>query len=246
MYKQAFVCYNEIESLWDITMNKNMAHLGILFVVATPIGNYGDISLRALEVLKNADAVACEEYRLGSTLLKKLGIGEKKLIILNEHNETEGTEEVIQTLLSGQSIALISDCGTPSFADPGTNLVKRCVEYGISVKSIPGASSLMAAISLSPLPLKEFYFAGFLPRGESERREKLNFLKSLRIPIILMDTPYRLGKLLGEVGTNFGKNRLVTLAIDLTLPAENLLHGPVGEISQRIKDRKAEFILILH
>ena len=223
-----------------------MGSLGNLWVVATPIGNYGDITLRALEILKNADGVACEEYRLGSTLLKKLGIGKKKLIILNEHNETEGTEEVIQALLSGQSIALISDCGTPAFADPGTSLVKRCVEYGIRVSSIPGASSLMAAISLSPLPLKEFYFSGFLPRGEFERREKINFLKTLRTPIILMDTPYRMGKLLGEIGTNFGKNRLVTLAVDLTLPAESLLHGPVGEVSKRVKDRKGEFILILH
>lgn len=219
---------------------------GMLYIVATPIGNYGDITLRALKVLKNADSVACEEYRLGSTLLKKLGIGEKKLIILNEHNEAEGTEEVIQALLSGQSIALISDCGTPSFADPGTSLVKRCVEFGIPVSAIPGASSLMAAISLSPLPLKEFYFAGFLPGGGSERREKLNFLKTLRIPIILMDTPYRMGKLLGEIGANLGKNRLVTLAVDLTLPDENLLHGPVGEISRSVKDRKGEFILILH
>ena len=223
-----------------------MISIGKLYVVATPIGNYGDISLRALEVLKNSDAIACEEFREGSTLLKKLDLGEKKFIILNEHNEKEGTEEVIQALLSGQSIALISDCGTPAFADPGTNLVKRCLEYGIPVSSIPGASSLMTAISLSPLPLKEFYFAGFLPRAELERREKLTFLKSLRMPIILMDTPYRMGKLLSEIASNFGKNRLITLAVDLTMPAESLLHGTVGEISISVKDRKGEFILILH
>jgi 16S rRNA (cytidine1402-2'-O)-methyltransferase len=223
-----------------------MVSIGKLYIVATPIGNYEDISLRALEVLKNSDAVACEEIRLGSTLLKKLGLAEKKFFILNEHNEKEGTEEIIQALIAGLSIALISDCGTPAFADPGTSLVKRCVEYGISVSPIPGASSLMAAISLSPLPLKEFYFAGFLPRGESERKEKLNHLKALRIPIIFMDTPYRMRKLLGEIALNFGRHRLVSLAIDLTMPAESLLHGPVGEITQRVKDRKGEFILILH
>jgi 16S rRNA (cytidine1402-2'-O)-methyltransferase len=223
-----------------------MVSIGKLFIVATPIGNYGDITLRALDILKNVNAVACEEYRLGSTLLKKLGIEQKNLIILNEHNESEGTENAIQALLSGQSIALISDCGTPAFADPGTSLVKRCVEFGIPVTAIPGASSLMAAISLSPLPLDEFYFTGFLPRGESERREKLAFLRTIRIPIILMDTPYRLGKLLSEVKVNFGKNRLITLAIDLTLPVECLFHGPISEISQNVKDRKGEFILILH
>jgi len=219
---------------------------GKLFIVATPIGNYGDISLRALETLKSADAVVCEEFREGSTLLKKLGIGEKNLMILNEHNENEGTEEIFHALLSGQTIALVSDCGTPAFADPGTVLVKKCEEYGIPVSSVPGASSLMAAISLSPLPLKEFYFAGFLPRAESERRDKLAFLKTQKIPIILMDTPYRLGKLLNEIGLSFGSNRLVTLAYDLTMPSESLLHGPVGEISKKMQGQKGEFILIVH
>jgi len=223
-----------------------MTNQGKLLIVATPIGNYGDITLRALETLKNADVVVCEELREGSTLLKKLGIAEKKLMILNEHNDKEGTEEIFQVLLTDQTIALVSDCGTPAFADPGTALVKRCLEYGIPVSSIPGASSLMTAISLSPLPLKEFYFAGFLPRGESERREKLASFKAQRIPIILMDTPYRLEKLLHEISLSFGKNHLVTLAIDLTMPSENLLHGPVGEISKKVKDRKGEFILIVH
>ena len=223
-----------------------MIKQGKLFIVATPIGNFGDISLRALETLKSADAVACEEFREGSTLLKKLGIGEKKLMILNEHNEKEGTEEIFQALLSGQTIALVSDCGTPAFADPGTRLVKQCMEYGIPVSSVPGASSLMAAISLSPFPLKEFYFAGFLPKGESERRDKLAFLKTQKIPIVLMDTPYRMGKLLNEIGISFGRNRIITLAVDLTMPSESLLHGPVGEILKKMQGRKNEFILIVH
>ena len=227
-------------------MGMMMIKQGKLFIVATPIGNYGDISLRALETLKLADAVACEEFREGSTLLKKLDVGEKKLMILNEHNNKEGTEEIFQALLTGQTIALVSDCGTPAFADPGTTLIKRCMEYGIPVSSVPGASSLMAAISLSPLPLKEFYFAGFLPREESERREKLSFLKAQKIPIILMDTPYRMGKLLKEISISFGSNRLISLAVDLTMPSESLLHGPVGEVSKKMKDRKGEFILILH
>jgi 16S rRNA (cytidine1402-2'-O)-methyltransferase len=223
-----------------------MIKFGKLYIVATPIGDYGDISLRALDVLKNVDAIACEEFREGSTLLKKLGIGEKKLLILNEHNEKDGTEGIVQALVSGQTIALISDCGTPAFADPGTGLIKRCMEYGIPFSSIPGASSLMTAISLSPIPLKEFYFAGFLPRVESERREKLANLKSLRIPAILMDTPYRMGTLLHEISLAFGKNHPVTLAVDLTMPAESLFHGPVGEIIKEVKDRKGEFILIVH
>lgn len=227
-------------------MEKIKYSTGKLYVTAIPIGNYSDITLRALEILKNVDAVVCEEFREGSTLFKKLGLGDKNFILLNEHNEKEGTEEALQALLSGQSVALISDCGTPSFADPGSSLIKRCVEYGLPVSAIPGASSLMAAISLSPLPLKEFFFAGFLPRAETERQAKLNSLRSLRIPIIFMDTPYRMGKLLSEIAQNFGKNRIVTLALDLTLPEENLLHGHVGEVMSVVKDRKSEFILILH
>jgi 16S rRNA (cytidine1402-2'-O)-methyltransferase len=223
-----------------------MNTLGKLYVVATPIGNFADITLRAIDILENADGIACEELRVGSTLLKKLGIGEKKLHILNEHNESEGTDEILQTLLSGKCIALISDCGTPSFADPGLKLVKKCIEFGIAVSSIPGPSSLMAAISLSPLPLKEFYFAGFLPRPEAERKKKFTSLKKMQVPIILMDTPYRLEKILKEVSLNFGQDCLVTLAVDLTYPSETLLHGQIGEISLKMKDRKGEFILILH
>ena len=152
-----------------------MIKLGKLFIVATPIGNFGDISLRALETLKSADAVACEEFREGSTLLKKLGIGGKKLMILNEHNEKEGTDEIFQALLSGQAIALVSDCGTPAFADPGTVLVKRCVEYGIPVSSVPGASSLMAAISLSPLAFKRILFCWLSAEGGIRKKRKAGF-----------------------------------------------------------------------
>lgn len=227
-------------------MENKINQKGKLFIVATPIGNYDDITLRALNILQSADAVACEEFRLGSTLLKKLDIGEKQLFILNEHNESEGTEDILNALMSGQSIALISDCGTPSFADPGTALVERCIESGIPVSTIPGASSLMAAISLSPLPLKEFFFAGFLPRRDPERREKLAFLKTLNVPVIIMDTPYRMGKLLGEISSYLGKNKIVSLAVDLTLPTEDLFYGRVGDVADQIKKRKGEFILIVY
>ena len=168
------------------------------------------------------------------------------MFFLNEHNESEGTEDIIIALLSGQSVALISDCGTPSFADPGTFLVKRCVDSGIPVTTIPGASSLMGAISLSPLPLNEFLFAGFLPRRDPERREKLAYLKTLKMPIIIMDTPYRMGKLVNEIGLQFGKDQIVSLAVDLTLPTEALFFGRVGEVAVNINKRKGEFILIVY
>lgn len=219
---------------------------GCLYIVSTPIGNYGDITLRALKVLREADAIICEEFRQGSTLLKKLDLPKKEMLLLNEHNESEKAGEIFQLLVNGKRLALVSDCGTPVFADPGTRLIKLATDYQIPVIPIPGVSSLMAAISVSPLPLDEFHFAGFLPRKNDLRRSRLNALSKMNTPIILMDTPYRLVKLLMEVKQTFGKNRIITLAMDLTLDSEKIWHGTVGEVLGRVGDRKSEFILIIH
>ena len=220
--------------------------LGSLYIVATPIGNYRDITLRALDVLKDADAVICEEYRQGSTLLKKLDIPNKELILLNEHNEAENAAEIAQMLLNGKKLALISDCGTPVFADPGTHLIQLATDYQIPVIPVPGASSLMAILAVSPLPMEEFYFAGFLPRKTEIRNPKLNALSKMRVPVVIMDTPYRLGKLLVEIRQSFGKNRTITLALDLTLESEKIFHGMVGDIIPQVGNRKSEFMLIVH
>jgi len=219
---------------------------GCLFIVSTPIGNYRDITLRALDILAEVDAVISEEYRQGSTLLKKLGIAEKELILLNEHNEEEGSLMIAEELTQGKCYALISDCGTPAFADPGTELIRLAIENGIQVIPVPGPSSLMAAISMSPLPLEEFYFVGFLPRKKEIRYQKLDALKNLRVPIILMDAPYRLPRLLSEVISAFGETRKITLAFNLTLPGEKVLHDTAEHILQKMKDKKGEFILIVH
>lgn len=223
------------------------AQTGRLFIVATPIGNPGDITLRALETLRSADAVVCEELREGSTLLKRLGIAARELIALNEHNENELVPELVKRmLLNGHSLALISDAGTPVFADPGHHLIAQAVEMGIVVSPIPGASSLMAALSVLDFKLERFVFAGFLPREPEQRRRELIHLRSLRKPVILMDTPYRLASLLQDVSRTFGKNQKITLAMDLTLPGEKILRGTVDEITSQTGSRKAEFILIVH
>lgn len=220
--------------------------IGCLYIVSTPIGNYRDITLRALDVLRDVDAVICEEYRQGSTLLKKLDLPRKELLLLNEHNEIEQAGEIVQLLLAGKELALISDCGTPAFADPGTYLIKQATEFQIPVKPVPGASSLMALIAISPEPLDEFYFAGFLPRKSDLRNSKLKALKRMNVPILLMDTPYRLGKLLQEIKDMFGKGRMITLALDLTLEREKIYHDAVGEVIREVGSRKSEFILIVH
>ena len=125
-----------------------MKKSGVLSIVATPIGNPGDITLRAIEILKNTDAVICEEYKPGSTLLKKLGIIDKELVLLNEHNEAEVAADLLIRLLDGQNLALISDCGTPVFSDPGAYLIQMASSSGVRVTPVPGPSSLMALLSI--------------------------------------------------------------------------------------------------
>jgi len=136
---------------------------GTLYIVATPIGNMGDITLRAVETLRSVDAVICEEYKPGSTLLKRLEINDKELILLNEHNEAEKAAELLPRLLNGESFALISDCGTPVFSDPGAYLIQLASSSGITVTPLPGASSLMATLSLLDTKIERFVFAGFCP-----------------------------------------------------------------------------------
>ena len=230
-----------------MTLNANSTTAkpaGKLYVVATPIGNAGDITTRAIETLAHADVILCEEHRNGSRLLKSLGIA-KPLLELNEHNEAERIQEVLLMLAQGQTLALISDCGTPVFSDPGKKLLQLLYEMNIPVTPLPGASSLMAALSVCPFDLEEFLFIGFLPVKTDQRQKKLSQLKYSNYPLVLMDTPYRMQRLLQEVQQSFGKKQNIFLACDLTMPEEHLYLGPVDEILPRIQSRKAEFILIL-
>ncbi|NMC15585.1 MAG: 16S rRNA (cytidine(1402)-2'-O)-methyltransferase [Chloroflexi bacterium] len=217
---------------------------GKLFVVATPIGNSADITRRAVDVLSSADAVVCEERKNGARLLKELGI-DKPLIELNEHNESSMIQDVLVLLMQGQSLALVSDCGTPVFSDPGRQLLVLLAEMNIQVVPVPGASSLIAAMSVCPFNLEQFQFAGFLPPKTEQRQSALTRLSRSDQPIILMDTPYRLSKLLLEVQQAFGKKQRVFLACDLTLPGERIYLGTIEEVIQQTNNRKAEFILIL-
>jgi 16S rRNA (cytidine1402-2'-O)-methyltransferase len=217
---------------------------GHLYVVATPIGNAGDITTRAVETLSKVDAILCEERKNGSRLLKSLGI-DKPLLEFNEHNEADRVHEVLLMLAEGKTLALISDCGTPVFSDPGKKLLQLLYEMNIKVTPLPGASSLMAALSVCPFDTEEFLFIGFLPVKTDQRQKKLSHLKHVDYPLILMDTPYRMQRLLQEVQQTFGKKQNIFLACDLTSPEERLYLGPVDEILMRTQNRKAEFILIL-
>lgn len=218
---------------------------GKLYIVATPVGNPQDITLRAIETLRSVDAVICEERKDGSRLLKQLEIIGKPLIELNEHNESDMIQQVLIELMNGRSMALISDCGTPVFSDPGKQLLKLMAEMRVKVVPIPGASSLMAALSVCPFDMENFTFLGFLPPKTEQRAAVLQKHKFSDCPLILMDTPYRLAKLLDEVSRTFGRQQQIFLALDLTLPSEMTYLGTVQDVASQVQGRKAEFILIL-
>ncbi len=222
-----------------------MAVYGKLYVVATPIGNPGDITQRAIEVLNQVDAVVCEEAKPGSTLLKKLGIEGKEIALLNEHNEQEEAANLLMRMLNGESLAMISDCGTPVFSDPGAYLIQLASSSGVTVSPIPGASSLMAALSVLDFKMGRFVFAGFLSRDPDARRNELSRYRGLRIPVVLMDTPYRLGALLDDIIKVFGKGCLVTVGFDMTLPTETIYRGDAELVRKQIGPRKGEFVLVV-
>lgn len=213
-----------------------------LFVVATPIGNPNDITLRALEVLKSVDAVICEEYRMGSTLLKRYNI-KNELVQLNEHNEKEQTEYILnEFLLKDKSLALISDAGAPLFADPGNKLVLMCHKYNIKVVPIPGATSIMTAI-MGAGNIGKFQYFGFLPANKEKRRKAVKTLPK-NVDLIFLETPYRLKSLLNDLIMIVGKNRRGIIAYKLTMPQEKFFFGTLQELKD-MEIPKGEFVFIL-
>ena len=217
-----------------------------LFVVSVPIGNKNDITLRAIETLRNADFLICEERKVAFPLLKRLDV-EKELYELNEHTEEKQSDEIISLLLQGKDAAFFTDCGTPVFADPGTYFIKRCHESHIPIHPIPGPSSLMAALSVAGVGIKEFHFAGFLPRSSEDRKKELQRLQRFRCPVVIMDTPYRLQKLLLDVQSVYSGKKQIVLLIALTQPGETILRDSVSAILKNFQKNpfKKEFILIL-
>ena len=218
-----------------------------LYLVSTPIGNYEDISLRAINVLKSVDFIICEEFKEARRLLSHYQI-EKELHSINEHNEKEASQEIFQKIKEGKSAALISDCGTPLFSDPGNLLVQMCIAAKINVVAIPGASSLLPALVGSGFNLDKFYYAGWLSPKSELRKKELFRLKSIKELIVLMETPYRLKAILTDVSKIFGDSTKIVVAFDLTLPTEKYFRGTVSEILKSVteKNLKGEFVLLIN
>lgn len=218
-----------------------------LYIVSTPIGNYEDITLRALNILRQVDLIICEEFKEARRLLSQYKL-EKELFSLNEHNEEEASLEILKHLKEGKSAALISDCGTPLFSDPGTQLAQLCISNKIDVVPIPGASSIMSALVGAGLKLDKFYFAGWLSPKSDLRKNELARLKNIKEIIVLMETPYRLKSILTDISKTFNSTTPIVVAFDLTLPTEKFYRGTIPEILKIVteKNLKGEFVLIIN
>lgn len=217
-----------------------------LYLVATPIGNYADITLRALETLKSVDFIICEEFKEARRLLSNYQI-EKELLSLNEHNEREEAPLIIARLAEGQTAALISDCGTPLFSDPGHYLVDLCIAKKIEVVPLPGASSLLPALTGSGLNFEKFYYYGWLSPKKDIRAGELSKLKNIKSVIVILDTPYRLVQLLADVQKIFGASQKIVVAFNLTQEGEQFFRGSVSAILKNAEQNKlkGEFVLLI-
>jgi 16S rRNA (cytidine1402-2'-O)-methyltransferase len=217
-----------------------------LYIVSTPIGNYDDLTIRALNVLRESDFVICEEYKEAARLLNHFKI-KKDLFALNEHNEKEASEEIISKIKQSNIVSIISDCGTPIFSDPGAYLVNLALENNIKVVPIPGASSILAALVGSGLNLDKFHYFGWLSPKKEIRRKQLHQLKVRRYTTVIMDTPYRLRTLLEDIVNILGEQVQTVLAFELTKSNEMFIRGTAREILVKVtaQNLKGEFVLIL-
>ena len=219
---------------------------GTLYLVATPIGNYEDMTFRALSVLKAADLVIYEERREGERLLRHFDI-QKPVETLNEHNEAAATDVILRHLKAGKNVAVVSDCGTPVFSDPGQMLVRRAIEAGITIVPIPGASSLLPALTVSGFSVDQFVFYGWLSPKKERRLAELRQLMNERRTIVLMDTPYRLVPLLRDLAVTFQDTRRICVAFNLTMPDERKFYGTANELHRKLgsTELKGEFVIVV-
>jgi len=216
---------------------------GILYIVATPIGNLEDLTFRALRILKEVDLIAAEDTRHSRKLLEHYGV-KTALTSYHEHNEKSKAQKLVERMQSGERVALISDAGTPLLSDPGHRLVQEAIRAGIPVCPVPGPSALLAALSASGLPVESFAFEGFLPAKKRERREKLQSLSSEARTLVFYETPHRLKECLADIHEILGEREMV-LAREMSKWHEEFLRGSVGDLILRLTDQEVRGELTL-
>lgn len=218
-----------------------------LYVTATPIGNLSDISLRALQVLKGADLILCEDTRVTGKLLSGHGI-KARLLAYHDHNADRLRPQIIKRIKGGEALALVSDAGTPLISDPGYKLVKELKSLGLPVYPIPGASAPMAALMAAGLPTDKFYFAGFLPAKAGPRSKALEALADIKATLVFFESPKRVTKTVAAMRDVFGPEREAALCRELTKMFEEVLRLPLRELSENLERRetiKGEIVLVV-
>ncbi|MEJ5262957.1 MAG: 16S rRNA (cytidine(1402)-2'-O)-methyltransferase [Ignavibacterium sp.] len=215
-----------------------------LFIVSTPIGNLKDITLRAIETLKEVDFIICEDTRVTGNLLKHYEIN-KELISLNAFNESQKLYSVIQKIIEGRNAALVTDSGTPTISDPGSRLISEAIKNNIEIISVPGASAIIAALSVSGLPTDAFVFEGFLPQKKG-RQKKLSQLSNEERTIVLYESVYRIEKLIDEL-TEYMPDRFIVVCRELTKKFEECWRGNPSELKKELsaKTIKGEFVIVI-
>jgi 16S rRNA (cytidine1402-2'-O)-methyltransferase len=230
-------------------MNSGSRTAGILYVIATPIGNLLDITRRALEILQSVSLVAAEDTRHSRKLLAHYGIG-TPLLALHEHNERTATAGLLRRLDAGADIALVSDAGTPLISDPGFHLVRGAREAGFRVAPVPGPSALTAALSVAGLPTDRFIFEGFLPAKQAARRQRLLELQDATATLVFYESSHRILASLGDMLVQFGAGREATLARELTKTFETIRQASLVELHEWVAadsdQQKGEFVVLVH
>jgi 16S rRNA (cytidine1402-2'-O)-methyltransferase len=228
-------------------MSDNLPPLmqGTLYLVATPIGNLEDITLRALRTLKECDVIAAEDTRHTGQLLRHFEIS-KPLISYFKFNESRRSEEILDRLARGEKVALVTDAGTPGISDPGQRVVRAAIGGGFRVEAVPGACAAVVALAASGLPTDEFHFAGFLPHKSGQRAKEIQRLAALPGTIVIYESPYRIEKLLGELATAVPE-RQIAVGRELTKKFEEFWRGTAAEVAASLAKRtiKGEFVVLI-
>lgn len=230
----------------NLDYEKNKIEKGMLYLVATPIGNLADLSERAVKVLSEVDFIAAEDTRNSMKLLSYLGI-QKPMVSYFEHNKRERGQIIVDRLLAGESCALITDAGTPAISDPGEDIVALCAECNVPVTSIPGACAGIVALTLSGLPTGRFCFEGFLSANKGERRERLSELENERRTMIFHEAPHKLKATLEDMKNVFGADRKISLCRELTKKNEEVLRLDLSSAVEYYENNapRGEYVLIV-
>ncbi len=220
---------------------------GALVLVPTPIGNLGDMSPRSIEALTSADSIACEDTRRTGSLFSHFGIPHDPFIVCNEHTEAAAGAEIVDRIASGQTVALVSDAGTPAVSDPGHRVVQAVVDAGHIVEAIPGPSAMLVGLLVSGLATDRFSFDGFLPRKGSERTRRIEALATEARTVVLFEAPHRLVRTLTDLRAVLGGDRKIALARELTKKFEEVWRGSLSEAVALFDDRepRGEYVLVV-